>query len=239
MAIARKDFERQVWNFQRNASITSPFIHRIMKLNGRAAGRQLSVFPPLGSSVSILLHLLGLFVLGKEQGVSAIHLPCYSDQNLPQLCLITFSLLHIAERDLAKEKVFSRWRTSCRQRSMLHVSINIRRLLLPWHAQKTGKMTVSQEGGPPAAFMFIYTVEFGVFFRAKDRLSSTSTYCPLSTCMVLGGRVTHRWLFSSFMLTSLLSGDKRHVQNNAADPLHIVLFSFFCLWRPVISWGSG
>lgn len=91
-------------------------------------------------------------------------------------------------------------------------------------------MIASQEGGPPAAVMFIYTVEFVFllfFFRAKDRLSSTSTYCPLSTCVVLGGRVTHRWLFSSFMLTSLLSGDKQRVQNNAADPLRIVLFFFF------------
>lgn len=111
-----KSFERQVRSFQRNASITSPLTHRIMKLNGRAAGRQLSAFPPLGSSVSILLHLLGLFVLGKEQCVSAIHLSCYSDQNLPLLCLITFSLLHIAERDLAREKGFSRWSAaSCRQ----------------------------------------------------------------------------------------------------------------------------
>lgn len=134
----------------------------------RAAGRQLSAFPPLGSSVSILLHLLGLFVLGKEQGVSAIHLARYSDQDLPPLCLITFSLLHIAERDLAKEKGFSRWSAaSCRQCSMLHVSINIRRLLLPWRAQKTGEMIVSQEGGPPAAVMFIYTVEFGFFLEPK------------------------------------------------------------------------
>lgn len=118
--------------------------------------------------------------------------------------LLTYSLLHIAHAGLAEERVYFWSEVPGSQCSVPYISVNIRRLLFLWHTQRgSGPITandcVTGRWASCSGHAYLYC---WIIFRAYVRLSSTSTYCPFSTPVVLGRRVTHRWLFSSLILTT-------------------------------------